>query len=64
MVADKYAYYCEEIARRRSTNSKNKVQYLTNVAPSEKTPEAQVMQELGLTLSCCGRMFLTHVEVD
>jgi DNA-directed RNA polymerase subunit N len=67
MIADKYGYYCEEIVRRRRDRVGGKaasVQYLTNTPPSEKTPEEQVMDELGLKLYCCRRMMLTHVEVD
>ena len=40
-----------------------KVIYLTPEF-SEKTPEGEVLDELGLNKMCCRRHMLTHVDID
>jgi DNA-directed RNA polymerase I, II, and III subunit RPABC5 len=66
ILANKYRYYCEEVRRRKMTNkdmSINKVIYLTQEF-SEKTPEGEVLDEIGLTKMCCRRHMLTHVDIE
>ena len=41
----------------------DKVLYLTKEF-HEKTPEGEVMDNLGLTRMCCRRHILTHVDID
>jgi DNA-directed RNA polymerase I, II, and III subunit RPABC5 len=41
----------------------DKVTYLT-ATNREKTPEGQVLDELGLTKMCCRRHLLTHVDIE
>ena len=40
----------------------DKVLYLTK--STDKTPEGEVMDNLGLTDLCCRRHFLTHVDIE
>ena len=70
VLADKYRYYMENVrmkkmAKRSSTVDVdfNKIVYLTKEF-SEKTPEGEIMDNLGLTKMCCRRHFLTHVDID
>jgi DNA-directed RNA polymerase subunit N (RpoN/RPB10) len=70
VLADKYRYYREEVQRRKITKRDlnadldiNKIVYLTKEF-SEKTPEGEVMDNLGLTRMCCRRHILTHVDID
>lgn len=66
ILANKYRYYCEEVRRRKMTNKEisiNKVIYLTQEF-SEKTPEGEVLDEIGLTKMCCRRHMLTHVDIE
>lgn len=70
VLANKYRYYQNEVRKRKlakrvgsDTNDIDKVQYLTREF-HEKTPEGEVMDELGLTKMCCRRHFLTHVDID
>lgn len=65
VIADKYRYYLDKvrskkIARGQNTNS---VVYLTE-KHIEKTPEGEVLDELGLTNVCCRRHMLTHVDIE
>ena len=65
VIADKYRYYCEEVRKRKMTRDLNveKVIYLTQEF-SQKTPEGEVLDELGLKKMCCRRHMLTHVDVE
>jgi len=66
VIADKYRYYCEEVRKRKLAKgfeNINKVIYLT-VEYSEKTPEGEVLDEIGLTNQCCRRHMLTHVDIE
>ena len=64
VLADKYLYYQEEVARRKllDKNDIKEVQYLTknNI---KKTHEGIVLDELNLTKMCCRRHMLTHVDI-
>lgn len=66
VIADKYRYYCEEVRKRKLAKgfeNINKVIYLT-VEYSEKTPEGDVLDEIGLLHQCCRRHMLTHVDIE
>jgi DNA-directed RNA polymerase subunit N (RpoN/RPB10) len=65
VLADKYAYYQSEVRRRKTTKSMHtdRVVYMTSQF-SEKTPEAEVMDELGCNKMCCRRTMLTHVDIE
>lgn len=65
VLADKYRYYVEETRKRKMAKGMDvdKVLYLTKKF-SEKTPEGDVMDELGLNKMCCRRHMLTHVDIE
>jgi DNA-directed RNA polymerase I, II, and III subunit RPABC5 len=65
VLADKYRYYCVEVRKRKMTRDLHveKVIYLTQEF-SQKTPEGEVLDELGLKKMCCRRHMLTHVDVE
>jgi len=70
VLADKYRYYTESVrmkkmAQRSSTTEVdfNKIVYLTKEF-NEKTPEGEVMDQLGLNKMCCRRHMLTHVDIE
>lgn len=70
VIADKYRFYVEEVRKKKlakagSGNSINidKVLYLTKEF-HEKTPEGEVLDELGMKKMCCRRHFLTHVDIE
>ena len=65
VIADKYRYYLREVANKKIDRSLNlnKVLYLTKDF-NEKTPEGEVLDDLGLTKMCCRRHFLTHVDIE
>lgn len=65
VIADKYRYYCQEVRKRKMSQDLHieKVIYLTPEF-SQKTPEGEVLDELGLTKMCCRRHMLTHVNTE
>jgi DNA-directed RNA polymerase I, II, and III subunit RPABC5 len=65
VLANKYRYYLEEVRKRKLSKDidVDKVVYLTNEF-KEKSIEADVLDELGLTKICCRRHFLTHVDIE
>jgi DNA-directed RNA polymerase subunit N (RpoN/RPB10) len=65
VIADKYRYYLEEVRKRKLAKDMDvdKVVYLTKEF-SEKTPEGEVMDDLGLKKMCCRRHMLTHVDIE
>jgi DNA-directed RNA polymerase I, II, and III subunit RPABC5 len=65
VIANKYRYYCEAVRKRKITRDLHvdKVIYLTPEY-SQKTPEGEVLDELGLTKMCCRRHLLTHVDIE
>lgn len=68
VLADKYRYYLEEVRKKKLAKSMDKanldkILYLTKDV-QDKTPEGEVLDELGLTKMCCRRHFLTHVDID
>jgi DNA-directed RNA polymerase subunit N (RpoN/RPB10) len=65
VLADKYLFYLSEVRRIKISRGINidKVIYLTK-ENIEKTPEGQVLDDLGLKNVCCRRHMLTHVDVE
>jgi DNA-directed RNA polymerase I, II, and III subunit RPABC5 len=70
VIADKYRHYLSEVRKRKlakKSESDNfdidKVVYLTKEF-HEKTPEGEVLDELGMKRMCCRRHFLTHVDIE
>ena len=65
VIADKYRYYTEEVRKRKLIKGLevDKVIYLTKEY-AEKTPEGDVLDELGLNKICCRRHMLTHVDIE
>jgi len=65
VIADKYRYYLEEVRKRKLAKDMDidKVLYLTKEF-SEKTPEGEVLDDLGLNKMCCRRHMLTHVDIE
>ena len=70
VLADKYRYYQTEVRKKKSAkkfsnelDEIDKVLYLTKEF-HEKTPEGEVLDELGMKNMCCRRHFLTHVDID
>jgi DNA-directed RNA polymerase subunit N (RpoN/RPB10) len=65
VLADKYQFYVREVRKMKIEQGQDpeKVVYLTrdNVA---KTPEGQVLDNLGVTRMCCRRHMLTHVDIE
>ena len=69
VLADKYRFYQKEVARIKTSQSINpdKVIYFNDLVGSDgvdKSPEAEVMDTLGLTKACCRRHMLTHVDIE
>lgn len=64
VIANKYRYYEEEVRKRKMAKSMDveKVVYLTR-ENTEKAPEGEVLDEMGITKMCCRRHFLTHVNI-
>jgi DNA-directed RNA polymerase subunit N (RpoN/RPB10) len=65
VIADKYRYYVEEVRKRKLEKNMDihKVVYLTTEF-RDKTPEGEVMDELGLKKMCCRRHLLSHVDIE
>lgn len=65
VLADKYRYFTEKVRERKRAKGMDidKVLYLTKKF-NDKTPEGEIMDELGLTKMCCRRHILTHVDIE
>ncbi len=68
VLADKYRYYLAEVrkAKMQKDMQVDRVIYFTkDMAKKDiKTPEAIVLDDLGLTNVCCRRVMLTHVDIE
>jgi DNA-directed RNA polymerase subunit N (RpoN/RPB10) len=66
VLADKHRYYLEQVRKKKMDGGKtiDKVIYYKKNMDSTETPEAETMNELGLTNMCCRRVMLTHVDVE
>lgn len=70
VIANKYRFYVEEVRKKKLAKKGNddsididKVLYLTKEF-HEKTPEGEVLDDLGMNKMCCRRHFLTHVDIE
>jgi DNA-directed RNA polymerase I, II, and III subunit RPABC5 len=65
VLGDKYRYYQEEVRKAKLARNMevNDIIYLTRQF-IDKTPEGEVMDQLGLTRYCCRRHILTHVDIE
>lgn len=65
VLADKYMFYTTKVREMKLSKSQDldKVIYLDkdNI---KKTPEALVLDSVGLTKMCCRRHMLTHVDIE
>lgn len=64
LLGDKYRYYQFEVQKRKKEKKidSKEILYLTENY-MDKTVEADVMDDLGLTKMCCRRHMLTHVDL-
>tara|TARA_B100000073_G_scaffold341890_2_gene344018 strand:+ start:1180 stop:1413 length:234 start_codon:yes stop_codon:yes gene_type:complete len=64
VLADKYRYFCSEVRQRKMSKKMDvdSVMYLTQ-DNDEKTPEGEVLDELGLKKWCCRSAMITHVDI-
>ena len=69
VLGDKYTYYTKRVREIKTVSADSigeldveKVVYLTP-ENTKKTPEGQVMDELGLRKMCCRRHMLSHVDI-
>ena len=64
VIANKYRYYLEEVRKRKLAKGMDleKVMYLTKEF-NDKTPEGEVLDDIGLTKMCFRRHILTHVDI-
>jgi DNA-directed RNA polymerase subunit N (RpoN/RPB10) len=63
VLGDKYQYYNDEVRKRKIEKGMDteKVIYLTSEF-RDKTPEGEVLDEIGLTKWCCRGAMLTQVK--
>ncbi len=65
VLADKYLFYLKQV---REIKIKNKIDPDAVIYLEEKTknksPEGQVLDNLGLYKMCCRRHMLTHVDIE
>lgn len=69
VLADKYQWYLEQVRRKKIEKGMpaDSVVYYTKETSTrapEKTPEGEVLDELGLKNVCCRRHMLTHVDIE
>lgn len=64
VIGDKYRYYKNEVARIKTIQNINPDKVIYFNEGVDKSPEAEVMDTLGLTKVCCRRHMLTHVDID
>lgn len=64
-IGDKYRFYQAKVVEKKLALKQDptEIVYLTK-STVKKTPEALVMDELGMTKVCCRRHFLTHVDIE
>ncbi len=65
VIGNKYRWYLAQVREKKLNKKQNtdKVLYLTDDFV-DKTPEGEVMDELGLNKMCCRRHMLTHVDIE
>lgn len=66
LIANKYKYYKQRVAEKKiSLGLDPNKPSIMDVSSSDikKTPEGEVLDEIGLVHMCCRRMMLTHVDL-
>lgn len=70
VIGNMWEYYQREVRRRRvntqggtTSSSADRVIYF-DAKKVEKTADGEILDELGLTRSCCRTVLLTHVDVE
>jgi DNA-directed RNA polymerase I, II, and III subunit RPABC5 len=65
VIADKYRYFQSEVRRIKISRGMkvDKVIYLSK-NKIEKTPEGEVLDNLGIINVCCRRHMLCHVDIE
>ena len=65
VIGNKYRYYEREVRKIKSKldMSVDSVVYLSEYR-QDKTPEGEVLDNLGLNKVCCRRHLLTHVDIE
>jgi DNA-directed RNA polymerase subunit N (RpoN/RPB10) len=65
VLADKYQYYQAKVREMKLAKGMNieKVVYLTD-ENIQKTPEGEVLDNLGLNRMCCRRHMMSHVDIE
>ena len=65
VLADKYMYYVKKVRKAKiALHQVEEVVYFTANKDIKKTPEAIILDELGLNKMCCRRHMLTHVDIE
>ena len=59
VIADKWNYYSNEVAKKQDHESVLNV----NSKTMQKTVEGKVLDTLGLKRYCCRRMMISHVDL-
>lgn len=60
VIADKWRYYKEELAKRRA---RGEVRTLIDGTKIPQSAELELMLRVGLHRPCCRKQFLTHVDL-
>ena len=65
VIANKYRYYQVKVKELKLSKKMNDVDfiYLTE-ENTQKAPEGQVLDDLGLHNMCCRRHMLTHIDIE
>jgi DNA-directed RNA polymerase subunit N (RpoN/RPB10) len=65
-IADKYDYYIKRVHEKKLAlkmdTTKHSIIDMTST-DIQKTPEGEVLDELGLIRYCCRKVLLTHIEL-
>jgi DNA-directed RNA polymerase subunit N (RpoN/RPB10) len=65
-LADKYVTYVNEVEKMKGESGcaeQRTAEYLTDPKDLKPSPEAIVLDKLGLVKWCCRRHMLTHVDI-
>jgi DNA-directed RNA polymerase subunit N (RpoN/RPB10) len=65
VLADTYRFYQDQVRKRKLSQGihLDKIVYMTKTHHTEKTVEAQVLDDLHIHNICCRRHLLTHVDI-
>lgn len=63
VIADKWRYYQKRLRDLKGSNEAAAQPYFMDATTIPDTPEAKVLNELGMTRYCCRKHFLTHRDL-